>query len=146
MKTEELIAKAEISINAPVKKVWDALINPEKIKQYMFGSTVISDFKEGSEIIFKGEWEGKDFEEKGVILSLQPEKILKYNTFNAQSGKPDTEENYHTITIELSEEGAKVLVSLSQDNNESEKMLEHSEKNWQMMLKDLKKVVEEGKA
>ena len=51
METENLIAKAEITINASIEKVWDALVNPEKIKQYMFGSDVISDFKEGSKII-----------------------------------------------------------------------------------------------
>ncbi len=54
-----LIAKASISINASIAKVWDALTNPEVIKQYMFGTEIISDWKEGSPIIWKGEWQGK---------------------------------------------------------------------------------------
>ena len=39
------IAKADTTIDAPVDKVWDALINPEMIKKYMFGTTAISDWK-----------------------------------------------------------------------------------------------------
>jgi uncharacterized protein YndB with AHSA1/START domain len=42
MKNEN-IAKAETKVNAPVDKVWDALVNPEAIKQYMFGTNVASD-------------------------------------------------------------------------------------------------------
>ncbi len=38
-----LVAKASITINSPVDNVWDALINPNKIKQYMFGTNAISD-------------------------------------------------------------------------------------------------------
>lgn len=33
-----LIAKASITINAPITKVWEALTKPEIIKQYMFGT------------------------------------------------------------------------------------------------------------
>ena len=63
-KNKGLIAKESISINAPVGKVWDALTNPEVIKQYMFGTNVISDWKEGSPIVWKGEWQGKKYEDK----------------------------------------------------------------------------------
>jgi uncharacterized protein YndB with AHSA1/START domain len=32
------IAKASATINTPKATVWDALVNPETIKQYMFGT------------------------------------------------------------------------------------------------------------
>jgi uncharacterized protein YndB with AHSA1/START domain len=38
---KNLIAKASININAPSEKVWDALVTPEAIKQYMFGANVV---------------------------------------------------------------------------------------------------------
>jgi hypothetical protein len=38
-----LISKAEVTINSSLSKVWGALINPETIKQYMFGTEVVSD-------------------------------------------------------------------------------------------------------
>ncbi len=137
-----LIAKASISINAPVGKVWDALTNPEVIKQYMFGTDVISDWKEGSPIIWKGEWQGKKYEDKGVILKLEPERLIQYSHFSPLSGKPDLPENYHTVTVELVSDGAETTISLSQDNNETEQARKYSENNWKMMLDGLKKLLE----
>lgn len=96
----------------------------------------------GSEIRWKGEWEGKAYEDKGVILKIEPERTLQYSHFSPLAGLPDTPENYHTVTIELSGEGDQTRVSLSQDNNPTEEAREHSEKNWGMMLDGLKKYVE----
>ena len=137
-----LIAKTSISINAPVGRVWDALINPELIGQYMFGTNVISGWKEGSPIIWKGEWEGNKYEDKGVILKLEPERLIQYSHFSPLSGQQDLPENYHTVTIELSGKGKQTFVSLLQDNNATEEAREHSEKNWKIMLDGLKKLLE----
>lgn len=136
------IAHASISINAPRARVWDALVNPEVIKQYFFGTTVVSDWKVGGPIVWKGEWQGKAYEDKGVLLRMEPERLLEYSHFSPLSGVADTPENYHTITIEVTDEGAQTLVSLSQDNNASEEEREHSEGMWGMMLASLKKVLE----
>ena len=137
-----LIAKASISINAPVDKIWDALTNPELIRQYMFGTNIISDWKEGSPIIWKGEWEGNKYVDKGVILKLEPERLIRYSHFSPLSGQQDLPENYHTVTIGLSVKGKQTFVSLLQDNNATEKVREHSEKNWKIILDGLKKLLE----
>ncbi len=139
---EGFIAKASISINAPVGRVWDALTNPEVIRQYMFGTNVISDWKEGSPIVWKGEWEGKKYEDKGLILKLEPGRLIQYSHFSPLSGQQDSPENYHTVTIELSGKGNQTFVSLLQDNNETEEARKHSENNWEMMLDGLKKLLE----
>lgn len=136
-----LIAKASISVSVPVSKVWDSLVNPELIKQYMFGTTVVSEWKEGSPIVWKGEWQGRKYEDKGVILKLQPQRLIQYTHFSPLSGLPDTPENYHTINVELSTDKDRTLISLTQDNNETEEAREHSEKNWEMMLASLKKLL-----
>ena len=137
------IAQAHITISAPIAKVWDALVNPEMIKQYMFGTNAVSDWKEGSPIVWKGEWEGKPYEDKGVILQLKPERVLQYSHFSPLSGQADVPANYHTLTIELSPEEKGTLLRLSQDNNSTEEDREHSEKMWGMMLTGIKKVVEQ---
>ncbi len=136
------VARASISIAAPLETVWNALTDPEIIKQYMFGTTVISEWIEGSPIVWKGEWEGKKYEDKGFILKLEPKHLIIYNHFSPLSGKPDLPENYHNITIELRPDGASTLVSLSQDNNQSDEEKQHSEKNWENMLKELKGLLE----
>jgi uncharacterized protein YndB with AHSA1/START domain len=137
-----LIAKASIFINVPTDKVWNALTNSEVIKQYMFGTNVISDWREGSPIVWKGEWQGTTYEDKGVILKLKPERLIQYSHFSPLSGKPDLPENYHIVTIELTTDEAGTAVSPSQDNNETEEAREHSEQNWKMMLDSLKKLLE----
>jgi len=140
-----LTARAATTIEAPVDRVWDALINPNTIKQYMFGTNVTSDFKEGSPILFKGEFQGKAYEDKGVILKMKPQQMLRYTHFSPSSGLPDKPENYHTVTIDLVKQGEqKTLVTLTQDNNPTEEAKEHSEKNWAMMLDGLKKLLEKS--
>ena len=137
------VAKAETTINAPVSKVWQALINPEMIKQYMFGTEVISDWKVGSPIIYRGEWQGKTFEDKGKILKVEPERTLVSTHWSPLSGTPDTPENYHTVTYSLSGDGKSTMVTIKQDNNASEEERQDSEKNWKMMLDGLKKLLED---
>ena len=140
---KNLIARASVTIDAPSERVWDALVNPETIKQYMFGTNVVSDWREGSPIIWQGEWQGRAYEDKGVILQLKPGRTLQYSHFSPLSGLPDKPESYHTVTIELSDEGGQTRISLAQDNNPSEQAREHSEKNWQDMLSALKSYMEQ---
>jgi uncharacterized protein YndB with AHSA1/START domain len=137
-----LIARASITINASRAQVWNALVSPEAIKQYMFGADVITDWREGSPIVWKGEWQGKPYEDKGMILQFKPEKTLKYSHFSPLSGLPDVPENYRTVTIHLSSLGELTHVSLSQDHNATEEERAHSEKNWDMMLIALKNYLE----
>ena len=136
------IAHAVTTINAPPATIWNALTNPAVIKQYMFGTNVTSDWKEGSPIVWKGEWQGKSYEDKGVIRRMQPNRLLEYTHFSPLAGLPDKPENYHTVTIELADEPGGTQVSLSQDNNATNEAREHSEKNWNMMLASLKKLLE----
>ena len=138
------IANASTTIDVPVAKVWRALVTPETIKRYMFGATVVSEWKEGSPIVWRGEWKGKPYEDKGMIVRFDPGRMLRYTHWSPLSGVPDTPENQHTVTIELAGEGAHTHVSLSQDKNRTEEERKHSEENWKTMLVGLKKVLESG--
>ncbi len=140
---KNLIARASVTVNAPKAKVWNALVSPKAIKQYMFGTNVVSDWREGSPITWSGEWQGKPYEDKGVILQLKPERTVQYSHFSPLSGLSDKRENYHTVTIELWGEGNQTRVSLAQDKNPTEQARDHSEKNWEMMLIALKKFLEQ---
>jgi len=137
------IAKASITVNTPAEKVWDALTNPGMIKQYMFGTDTVSDWKEGGSIVWKGVWEGKTYEDRGKILKIENERVLQYSHFSPMIGKPDVPENYHTVTIALEGNGNQTRVSLMQDNNATEEAREHSEKNWNAALESLKKLLEQ---
>ena len=137
------VAKTSTTIDASPADVWKALVTPAAIKQYMFGTTVASDWKKGSPITWKGEWEGRAYEDKGVILENVPDRKLQYSHFSPMAGLPDKPENYHTVTIELSPAtDGQTSVVLSQNNNPTEQAQAHSEKNWTMMLGALKKYLE----
>jgi uncharacterized protein YndB with AHSA1/START domain len=139
---KDLTAKADIDIAVPSSEVWNALVDPEAVREYMFGTKVSSDFRAGSPITWKGEWKGKPYEDKGEILKAEPGHRLQYSHFSPLAGEPDKPDNYHTVTIELSADGLSTHVSLTQDKNASEEARRHSEENWKMMLSGLKKYVE----
>jgi uncharacterized protein YndB with AHSA1/START domain len=140
--SENLTAKASIAINAPRHAVWQALVNPDAIKKYMFGAQVNSDWQQDGPISWKGEWQGKSYEDKGTILQIRPEQRLQYSHFSPLSGLPDKPENYHTVTIELTGDRTRTEVLLAQDHNATEAARLHSEQNWKVMLEGLKKFVE----
>jgi len=143
MNNDNKIARAETTIDAPTTKVWEALTNPQIIRAYMFGAEVTSRWKEGSSIVWKGEWNGKPYEDKGRIVEFTPTSKIKYTHFSPLSGEKDVAENYHNITISLSEKGGATSVILEQDGNATGEAQKHSAQNWQMVLDGLKKVVEE---
>jgi uncharacterized protein YndB with AHSA1/START domain len=130
------------SINAPKSKVWMALIDPEQVKKYFFGTVLKSDWKVGSAITFSGEWEGKPYLDKGIILQIEKEKILKYNYWSSFSGTEDKPENYATIIYSLEEKDGQTTIFISQDSIKSKEALDHSEQNWQMIMKSLKELLE----
>ena len=138
-----LVVTKSILINANPTAVWDALVNPKKIKQYLFGTETISDWKVGSRITYKGEWQGKQYEDGGMILQLVPGKIFQSTYWSSMSGTEDKPENYATVTYELTQEAGGTLLSLTQDNCKTEEQRKHSEENWGMVLEGLKKVAEE---
>ena len=140
---EKLIAKTSTTIRAASDDVWKALTDPAAIEQYMFGAKVDSEWHEGSPITWRGEYQGKKYEDKGKILEMQRGKRLRYSHFSPMAGLPDRPENYHTVTIDLDGSGRETRVSLTQDNNADEKARAHSEKNWSTMLEGLKKYVED---
>jgi uncharacterized protein YndB with AHSA1/START domain len=138
----DFVATAEAEIDAPPEKVWGALTDPKQIEQYMFGSRVETDWEVGSRIVWRGEYEGKQYEDKGKIVEIEPNRRLKVTHFSPLSGQEDIPENYHTLLYELEERDGGTRVSLSQDNNPTEEAAEHSRANWEKMLVGLKQVVE----
>jgi len=140
----DYVATAETEINASPAQVWAALTDPKLIKKYMFGSVVETDWQQGSSIIWKGEYEGKTYQDKGEILEIETERRLKVSHFSPLSGQEDVPDNYHALLYELKPNGDKTHISLSQDKNASEEEAERAKGNWEMMLGGLKEVVEGG--
>lgn len=147
---KELFIKNSISINASPAKVWNALVNPDETKKYMFGCEALSDWKVGSPLIWKGSYEGKEMIfVKGSIIAIQPEKLLAYTVIDPNSAVPDVPENYLTVTYTLAQENGGTLLSVSQgdytkvaDGERRYKDSYNDGEGWNPILKAIKKLVE----
>jgi uncharacterized protein YndB with AHSA1/START domain len=144
MLDETFTAQSSVTIDAPVSKVWEAIVTPSIIKKYLFDTNVTSEWKEGSSIEYAGEYEGKNYQDKGVIKKLVPEKVFQSTYWSSMSGKEDKPENYNLVTYVLSVEDGKTIVTLTQDNIATSEERTHSTNNWDMVLQKLKEVVEAG--
>ena len=136
------ISTASTLVNAPVSKVWDALTNPDMIRQYLLGTQVTSDWQVGSPIVYRGEWQGRAYEDKGQVLQAEPGKRLVTTFWSSMAGLEDVPENYKTIIYELTPQGGATRLTLTQYNNASQEDADHSDEFWGTMLETLKKLVE----
>lgn len=141
----DIKAHATVKIDAPVAKVWNALTRPEIVKQYFFGTDLHTDWKEGGDIRFTGEHEGKQYEDKGTILTVVPDQLIRFTYWSSLSGTEDKPENYVNVTYELEGDGDCTTLAVTQENVPDEKMKEHSEQQWNKVLQRLKDLLEQDK-
>ena len=141
---DAFVGHASVTINAPRAKVWDALVNPDTIMQYMPVTTVVSEWEEGSPIVWTSEFQGKRFEVKGTILRLQPNRLLEYDhslpIFRSPGVAHSREQR--RVTIELRDSEAQTHVAVTEQGNKNKRELEHSEGSWRMVLNGMKALLE----
>ena len=113
--TDQLTVQNSITINAPPAVVWDALVNPEQTKKYMFGCETVSDWQVGSPLLWCGTHEGHEvvFVE-GHIVAIEPTRFLAYTTLDPNSGVDNSPENYLTVTYSLSAENDLTNLTVTQ--------------------------------
>ena len=150
--SQPLIVTNTIVIQAPASKVWDALINPQQTKKYMFGCETVSDWKKGSPLLWSALYEGKETVfVKGAIKDIQLEKFLAYTTIDPNSDIDDVPENYLTVTYKLEEKNGETVFTVTQGDYakvaDSEKRYQEAYNNgegWNPILIEIKKLVEAG--
>ena len=138
----KLIIKKEKQINADTKKVWGILTEPKNIEKWL-GVKVQSNWTPKSDITFSFTWGGKDYNDKGVIIQFEKEKIFSYSYWSAFSGLPDTLENYSKIEFLLEPTKNGVTLKLTHSDFATEIMYKHSDKNWEETLNEIKNIAEE---
>ncbi|TAK68169.1 MAG: SRPBCC domain-containing protein [Actinomycetota bacterium] len=136
------VATAEVTINAPASRVWEALTDPDLIARYMFGARVQTDWQPGHPITWSGQYEGKPYQDKGTVLDVVAPTKLEVTHYSPLSGLPDIPDHYHHVAYHLAEAGDRTTVTLRQDGNDSAAAAAHSQQMWQAMLDGMKGVVE----
>lgn len=147
---EKLIVQNSILIKADAGKVWDALVNPEQTKKYMFGCKTVSDWKIGSSLLWQGMYEGEEMVfVKGIILDIKLSRLLKYTVIEPNATMADIPENYLNVTYELKEQSGHTNLTIFQDGFEDaadgEKSytdVQNNGEGWNPILVEIKKLVE----
>ena len=139
--------QVSILIDAAPSQVWDALTDSRKLKDFFFGSDVVTDWKVGGPIRFRGEWKGKAYEDRGTVVAFEPPRLLAYTHWSPLSGTEDRPENYHQVAFDLQPRDRETQVTLTQSSAESapppgEKSRAEFTKNWENVLRGLKRAAE----
>ena len=147
----KLEVKNTITIHATAQKVWDVLTNPEQTQKYMFGCETVSDWNTGSALLWKGSYEGKEMVfVKGIILQIQPDKVLQYTVIDPFASYPDIPENYLNVTYTLKEKEGSTELTVTQDGFENAaegekryKDVYNNGEGWQPILVQIKQIAED---
>lgn len=132
------VSKNTIEIGADPSSVWKVLTDPEEAKKYYFGAEVVTSWKEGESIVFKGSYNGNDYEEKGTLLSVKPNLRLQYTHWSNLENLPDLPENYRIWTFDLQEDGKNTQLTVTEDNIPTLQQKERSDEFWKDVLQKIK--------
>ncbi len=131
-----------ITINASIDKVWETLTKPELVKLWQYGSELMTNWEEGSDIRFRTVWEGKLFEQWGTILEVRPKELLKYSLFAPLPDLEDKPENYFIMSYKLTAVNGQTKLEIIQEDNRSGATQEEPQGEENPILQSLKKVAE----
>lgn len=147
--TSTLIVRNYITISAPPQKIWDILVNPAMTKQYMFGCEAISDWQEGSSLVWKGIWEGSEMIfVKGKIKTIHPPEELVYTTIDPNGKYEDKPQNYLEVTYNLASYNGRTVLTVSQGDYSGvpdgliryKEAIDHG--GWQSLLEQIRGLAE----
>jgi uncharacterized protein YndB with AHSA1/START domain len=138
----DLSTTTSITIDASVDDVWKALTTPELIRQWFFGVDTETDWKVGSPLVHRGEYQGKPYVDKGEIVRFDPPKLVVHTHWSDLSGKPDSPEYYQEVSWALSERDGATELTISERNLPSEEAKAVSEQGWKTVLNNLKDLLE----
>lgn len=144
------VARAEVTVAATPAQVWRVLTAPGARPELMLGAETVTDWQVGSPIVWRGEWHGTPFEDKGEVLEVVPGRRLAVTHYSPLGGQPDEPASYHRVIWTLEEASAPgaadgeptTVVRLEQDNNATPEAAAQSSEHWATMLEGLRTVTE----
>lgn len=135
---------SKIVIRASAQRVWEALTRPDLVKQWQYGTDLSTDWRTGSSIVFRNEWNGKVFEQHGSVLEVEPGRLVRYSLFAPQPGVEDQPENYFVMSYLLEEVDGQTTLTIAQDDPRNQPAQESVDEGENAILSALKALVEDG--
>jgi uncharacterized protein YndB with AHSA1/START domain len=129
-------------IDAPIDRVWKAIITPSEIKRWFFGVETESEWRVGGELVHRGEYEGKPYIDKGTILEFEPPRRMVHTHWSDVSDQPDTPDKYQHVAWDLAERGGGTELTITERNLPSDEAAKTSEQAWKAALGSLKELLE----
>ena len=144
----DLTVKLTTTINANPARVWQALIDFEMTKKYMYDTGVKSTWEVGSDVDWFGPWEGKDVKVMtGKLLAFEPESLLQYTSFWLQSGRALVPENFLTVTCRLEDQGGNTELTIEQGDfsvfEDGQARHDETAGMWQAVFQGMKSLLED---
>lgn len=133
---------SKITVNAAPQKVWDVLTKPELIKLWQYGSELVTDWKVGSDIRFRNEWDGKIFDQWGKVLEIRSLQLVKYSLFVPRPDLEDKPENYFIMSYVLTADNGQTKLEIIQEDNRSNSVQEDPQGEESPVLQALKNIAE----
>jgi uncharacterized protein YndB with AHSA1/START domain len=131
-----------VAIQAGRDQVWDTLTNPAKNSRLFDGTQIVTDWKAGSPILFRGVFQGQAYQDKGHVLVIEPSKVLQYNYWTGFTWLADKPENYSLVTYTLAGEGTHTSLTLSRVGFAHEQEYQHALAGWEMVMQKIKAITE----
>jgi uncharacterized protein YndB with AHSA1/START domain len=145
---ETFQAEASVDIDAPPSRVWQVLVEPALISRYLHGTAVETEWAAGSPIYWRGEWQGKPYEDKGEVVAFDPPRRLAVTHWSPLTAEPDEPAYYHHVSYELEPLAReRTRLTLTHANSPTQEAADTMIANgWRPMLEALKQVAEDGGA
>ncbi len=122
------------TVEASPDRVWTTLTDPAATTAWM-GAAAESAWQPGAPITWTGEWQGKEFTDRGEVIEADEPRSLVH-THGSGDGPA------HRLHWTLRPEGERTELTLVQSGAESEEQAAEFERNWSMMLGRLKEAAE----
>ncbi len=143
------ILQDSIQINSSLDKIWDVLTNPEITPIYMYTCAVISDWKIGGDVLWKGIHDDVIYV-KGKLVEFEVKKKFVYTVFDPNSTIEDIPENYLTVSCYLEVDGESTILKVTQGdyskvaNGQSRYDEAAAAGGWQSVLEKIKEIAEQN--
>jgi len=134
-----------ISINSDAPTIWAALTDLKTMKQWMgepgMEIEIYTDWEINGPVVIRG-FHHTEFENRGVVLCFEPNKLLKYTHLSSLSGFEDIPENYSIIEFRLTPLQDRTELSVVVSNFPTETIFRHLEFYWNATTTVIKDLIE----
>jgi uncharacterized protein YndB with AHSA1/START domain len=138
----ELKLVISIDIKARPEDIWFALTDEEMVANFFWGAQIDSDWEKDSLITFSGSSDGIAYEDKGIILEIEPAKKLKYSYWSSLTEVWCDPDDFSIVTYDIEKKYNSCTLNVTQEGFVDEYARDEARKYWEEILAGIKKLLE----